>query len=580
MRVLDTTTLELVEFHDLPLKPYVTLSHTWGRGEVTFQEMTALHAEEGSSKRRKAAIRQKRGFRKISTTCAKARDDGFAYAWVDTCCIDKTSSAELSESINSMFRWYQESAICYAYLVDVSTADDVVDVWDEARFDRDGLFAASRWFTRGWTLQELLAPEVVEFYAADWTEIGTKSSLASRIAGITKIDVDVLEGKKSIRRRCAAERLSWAAARQTTRMEDMAYSLLGIMDVNMPLLYGEGKRAFMRLQEAMLKEREDYSLLLPNLATYITAMLRETVSPPGDVTVSLGEDSSRAPPLAEDPSDFRVEDPSIWSYAMVDYWTATESAMGTESHHAPYLSPRGLQICLRPGGEPGGANDSKRLMSRRFDTYCRTMNHCIFIGLSGSPIGSNFVRTRAFDLVPFDGRDRSWKRNIINRFQSICILQLGTRALTHRSQRNLRLGEGVSSSGWIVDASSLSTLEMVWFDELDDNLAIGPEIWQRVVAMGWCYGAPGEAGPFLFAVGDHWSAILTQSECRSRGIVTGNSERCTAAMTDAIRTKVSEKGPDRQFIRLREVVIQVTFRNTGADEAIGTLTLTAHWKTK
>ncbi|KAF6831344.1 HET domain-containing protein, partial [Colletotrichum musicola] len=263
MRVLDTDTIEIISFHDLPPKPYVILSHTWGDDEVSFQEMMAANGGGDSTNQMRARIVTKQGFKKIWETCIKAKEDGFSYAWIDTYCIDKQSSSELSESINSMYRWYQESSICYAYLVDVPTAARVVDYWDEEYFDREGLFRSSRWFTRGWTLQELLAPEVVEFYASDWTEIGTKSSLTAHIARITKIEKEVLSGTRPIWSCCAAEKLSWAASRETTRKEDAAYSLLGIMDVHLPLIYGEGSEAFLRLQRAMIMESEDYSLLLP-----------------------------------------------------------------------------------------------------------------------------------------------------------------------------------------------------------------------------------------------------------------------------------------------------------------------------
>ncbi|CAI0644286.1 unnamed protein product [Colletotrichum noveboracense] len=573
MRVIDTETLKLVEFHDLPPDPYVTLSHTWGEDEVTFQEMTALSNEE-TSLRNRSTIESKHGFEKIKSTCAKAKKDGFSWAWADTCCIDKTSSAELSESINSMFRWYQGSAICYAYLADIPRADHVVDIWNEDNFDPAGLFRNCRWFTRGWTLQELLAPDVVEFYAADWSEIGTKSSLAARIADITKIDIDVLEGHKSIHRRCAAERLSWAASRQTARTEDVAYSLLGIMDVNMPLLYGEGKRAFIRLQETMLKEREDYSLLLPNLAIQLTSRLKEYGPLRSDTVVSLGPDSERAPPLAEDPSDFFVEDPNIWSYARISNWSAAESAMGIENHHAPYLTSRGLQICLPPA-----VDGSIRVMSKRFDTYCRTMNFCIVIGLSGSSVGRNYVRTRAFDLVPRDGVTR--REKFVHRFQSICIIHLSKRSLTHRSTHSAITGPQDASPWWTIDTASLSRImDVEWLEKPYDALAIGPELWHRVLALGWCTRAPGETEPFLLAVGDHWAAVLYESECRRRGIkiraLQSSGGSSLEAMLVALREKVSRKGPDRVYVRLREMAVGVSYRKIGTDEDYNTLTLTAH----
>jgi hypothetical protein len=173
--------------------------------------------------------------------------------WCNAYSIDKTSSAELSEAINSMYKWYQQAEICYAYLSDVITADIPDDM------QLAGRFKASRWFTQGWTLQELIAPPFVEFYAEDWTEIGTRSSHREELSIITGIDIRVLGGENPAI--CnVAERFSWAASRATTRLEDGAYSLLGIFQVHMPLLYGEGERAIIRLQEEIFKTTEDYTL--------------------------------------------------------------------------------------------------------------------------------------------------------------------------------------------------------------------------------------------------------------------------------------------------------------------------------
>ncbi|RTE82513.1 hypothetical protein BHE90_002953 [Fusarium euwallaceae] len=189
--------------------------------------------------------------------CSVARMNGFEYVWVDTCCIDKTSSAELSEAINSMYRWYQEATMCYAYLEDVA---DTGEATGEDSLRLTG-FARSRWFTRGWTLQELIAPKQLEFFTGDWVRLGTKFGLRNLLSEITSIDVGVLSGR-SIDSVSVAEKMSWAAHRQTTRIEDVAYCLLGLFKVNMPLLYGEGMGAFRRLQHEILRQREDYSILL------------------------------------------------------------------------------------------------------------------------------------------------------------------------------------------------------------------------------------------------------------------------------------------------------------------------------
>ncbi|KUJ12954.1 uncharacterized protein LY89DRAFT_699514 [Mollisia scopiformis] len=181
----------------------------------------------------------------LSTAGATTR---LSYLWVDTCCIDKSSSAELSEAINSMYQWYAKSQVCYAYLEDV----------EELNYDPDK--KPSRWFTRGWTLQELLAPKWVEFFGLNWKYLGSKTTMCETIFQITKIPRGVLVSSHEIRRQSIAKRMSWASERQTTRMEDTAYCLLGIFEINMPLLYGEGERAFQRLQEELIKESDDQSI--------------------------------------------------------------------------------------------------------------------------------------------------------------------------------------------------------------------------------------------------------------------------------------------------------------------------------
>jgi Heterokaryon incompatibility protein (HET) len=231
-------------FDDIP--PYAILSHTWGADneEVTFRDLA-----EGTSK-------SKSGYKKIRFCGEQAARDTLQYFWVDTCCIDKWSSTEISEAINSMFRWYKNAAVCYAYMEDIDST-----FADEEQCS--AAIAASRWFTRGWTLQELIAPTKVVFYSKDWTKIGEKASLASSIFTLTKIDPDVLiNGASSLRRKSIARRMSWAAMRKTKRPEDIAYCLLGIFDVHMPLLYGEGEsKAFFRLQEEIIKNSTDQSIL-------------------------------------------------------------------------------------------------------------------------------------------------------------------------------------------------------------------------------------------------------------------------------------------------------------------------------
>ncbi|KAL9611126.1 MAG: hypothetical protein Q9167_004206 [Letrouitia subvulpina] len=240
MRLLNTSTLQLHEFIGDKVPEYAILSHTWGDEEVLFQDLP------------KPESRGLAGFSKISGCCALAASEGWQYVWIDTCCIDKSSSAELSEAINSMYRWYESAQVCYVYLVDISIIDH------EAKLQPlKTKFAQSRWFTRGWTLQELLAPRSVVFYDRNWIEFGSKVSLEEELYAITRIKSDYLFYPRLA---SIAARMSWASSRATTRLEDNAYCLLGLFDVNMPLLYGEGEKAFRRLQHEIIRYTDDETI--------------------------------------------------------------------------------------------------------------------------------------------------------------------------------------------------------------------------------------------------------------------------------------------------------------------------------
>jgi hypothetical protein len=228
------------DFSSGKIPEYAILSHTWGpdQDEVTYRDLI-----DGTGK-------NKDGYEKIRFCGERARCDGLQYFWIDTCCIDKSNSAELQESINSMFRWYRGAAKCYVFLSDIPrTTADSEDrshqlPWESA-------FRTSRWFTRGWTLQELIAPTSVEFFSEDRELLGDKASLERYICEITKIPSKALQGRP-LSEFSVIERMSWAETRQTTREEDMAYSLLGIFDVYMPLIYSEGREnAIARLREAI-----------------------------------------------------------------------------------------------------------------------------------------------------------------------------------------------------------------------------------------------------------------------------------------------------------------------------------------
>ncbi|KAH8883686.1 hypothetical protein GQ53DRAFT_786674 [Thozetella sp. PMI_491] len=225
------------EFYN-PIPPYAILSHRWCSEEVTFKDLS-----DGLG-------RKKAGYIKLEFCAKQARRDGLQYFWVDTCCIDKASSTELSEAINSMFRWYRDAARCYVYLIDVPRGTHGSD-WQAD-------FSNSVWFTRGWTLQELIAPASVEFFSRDGERLGDKSSLERQIQSATNIPLDALRGYP-LSNFSVPERMSWIRSRETTRDEDKAYSLLGIFDIHMPLLYGEGReRAFRRLEEEIINSSKTH----------------------------------------------------------------------------------------------------------------------------------------------------------------------------------------------------------------------------------------------------------------------------------------------------------------------------------
>ncbi|KAI0442909.1 hypothetical protein F4803DRAFT_550628 [Xylaria telfairii] len=231
---------------------YAILSHTWGTDEVTYEDLI-----------NKTGL-QKRGYRKIRFCAKQAERDGLQHFWVDTCCIDKSSSAELTESINSMFRWYSDASKCYAYLEDVSGRTFSLDPIRAHGEDWRLQFQKSRWFTRGWTLQELIAPATVDFFSQMGVRLGSKESLEPLICEITGIPAQALRANQ-LHSYTMEEKMAWARTRETTQPEDMAYSLLGIFDIQMPLIYGEGKeKALKRLREEISKDQkgshhEDFS---------------------------------------------------------------------------------------------------------------------------------------------------------------------------------------------------------------------------------------------------------------------------------------------------------------------------------
>lgn len=244
MRLMNVETFKLEEFSHDAVPTYAILSHTWGKDneEVSFRDVQQGKFEEAETRPIK-----------IGGCCKQAKEDGHRYIWIDTCCIDKANSVELHEAINSMFQWYRSASICYAYLSDVP-ADDIPR-------DPGSKFMSSRWFTRGWTLQELLASKNLRFYDSEWHCLGSKGEMCTMVESITGIPRPFLLGIAELHDASVAQRMSWAARRVTKRNEDTAYCLLGIFGVTMPMIYGEGNKAFRRLQEEIMKDIGDDSIL-------------------------------------------------------------------------------------------------------------------------------------------------------------------------------------------------------------------------------------------------------------------------------------------------------------------------------
>jgi hypothetical protein len=295
MWLLNTSSFKLEEFHsDVP--SYAILSHRWKNGEeLSFGGLEEPHP-----------YADRTGYKKVKTFCVEARKKRLGYVWVDTCCIDKKSSAELSEAINSMYTFYSRATTCYVYLHDVVALED---------------FEQSSWFTRGWTLQELLAPSKMHFFNHKWEPIGSKGKLAPRIERITGIPGKALRNFNP-NGYCIADKLSWSAQRQTTREEDCAYCLLGVFQINMPLLYGEGARAFQRLQEEIMKTSTDMSIFLWQ----------------GPAVSAFGMLASNPSCFADTPDNIRSMTRSYTNlFSMSEGWTLNNAGITIKASICPYL---------------------------------------------------------------------------------------------------------------------------------------------------------------------------------------------------------------------------------------------------
>lgn len=354
MRLINTKTYELREFNS-GVPPYAILSHRWEEKEVTFADLSKRIPEDEREVWAPDDPDKLISWMKIKRACKTAREDNrvFEWIWLDMCCINKDSSAELQESLNSMFAWYRNADICLVYLrrIPDCTIEDA---------SRDGSeFRASEWFTRGWTLQELIAPnDTMLFLSRNWRPIGTRGKLANIISEITNIDVELLSrpspplltGQRAealdFSKWSIATRMSWAANRQTTRAEDRAYSLSGLFDVTMPVMYGEGgENAFRRLQLEIIQNSPDQSILAWGSRIRLRPLPSESqwgpASPLGGYNVE--EYSHARNLLASRPSDF-LESSDIQTDSVDPLWQALRLEVPTERHF--YRTNHGIRIPL------------------------------------------------------------------------------------------------------------------------------------------------------------------------------------------------------------------------------------------
>ena len=378
MRLINTETLELEEYTDYELPEYAILSHTWGKEEMSFWDLQSAEALSEP------------GHDKIKNCCSRAAADGLKYAWVYTCCIDKTSSAELSEAINSMYRWYKRSKVCYAYLSDVS--QDSINPKGVNRAIENSLvgkaIGKSNWFKRGWTLQELIAPQQVMFFADDWSQVGTKAGWSIWLSEVTGINEGVLLGK-SPERVPVAHRMSWAAGRQTTRVEDIAYSLMGLFGVNMPMIYGEGEMAFVRLQEEIMKRTHDRSLF---------AWKSADNSYRGLLARSPAEFAS-CKELVRDKYPPEYTSPSAPGLVINNFGNSFSSLSGTQMNEidTPF-SQTNMGLCIRSPLIDTGRGTVEAVLDWRY----KDEKHRVRIAMESLPNGKNQFVRRFWTISPSD----------------------------------------------------------------------------------------------------------------------------------------------------------------------------------
>ncbi len=296
MRLINVHTFKQADrFKDNRTPPYAILSHRWTENEISYQEFLNITKDALNT-----------GFAKVANACAQAKQTGLDWIWIDTCCIDKTNSTELTMSINSMFRWYRDAKVCFAYL------DDVDPINKDKVEDQ---ILKSKWFTRGWTLQEMLASRDMQFFDANWAPLGSRSQLSAVISRATRISPEHLE---DFRVASVAQKMSWMANRVTTEEEDTAYCMLGIFDLNMALIYGEGKKAFIRLQEMIISSIPDESIFAWRSdkieSSGLLAPWPDCFRDSGDIVLRPGKDSKVREAYQMTNQGLRFPAPIVWRW--------------------------------------------------------------------------------------------------------------------------------------------------------------------------------------------------------------------------------------------------------------------------
>ena len=386
---------KVLELRDDKTTKYAILSHRWiDPTEVDYEEMVGLAKMD---REERDEIRGRRGYQKILDTCYQAKDDGYEWMWADTCCIDKRSSAELSEAINSMYRWYQNAQICYGYLHDVPGTSFPIEDDDEEYPNSNGW---PEWFSRGWTLQEMIAPRNVRFFNMDWQFIGDKKTLAKSLKRITRVPEHILTDGLSGNRPCVAQIMSWAAERTTTRVEDRAYSLMGLLDVNMPMLYGEGEKAFHRLQLEVIRTSNDQSIFAWGC---------------DGGNVRTGSILADGPSFFKGCSDMELMDPDEFIESLKELFSRLELPLIDQDRFGTFpITNRGIQIwmLLCP------YNDSDSVFRAWLPCCCYPLGPPVYINLA--PWNFNYYRYSPVWKSPTENSPQFQFCQVYLRYQDVC----------------------------------------------------------------------------------------------------------------------------------------------------------------